>query len=79
MPVHVELCPTLRRRVPDYDPDKGLELSESPGLTVEEVIQRLNLATDEIQLMVVNRKMARPDSPLMEGDRVALFAVVDGG
>jgi molybdopterin converting factor small subunit len=79
MPVRVELCPTLRKRVLNDQPAKGLELPDSQGLTVEAVIQRLNLSVDEVQLMVVNRKIVRPDYPLKEGDRLALFAVVDGG
>ena len=79
MPVRVELCPTLRKRVLKDQPAEGLELSDSRGLTVEAVMRRLNLSAEEVQLMVVNRKIVRPDYPLREGDRLALFAVVDGG
>jgi sulfur carrier protein ThiS len=79
MPVRIELCPTLRKRVLNYHPDEGLELQDCRGLTIKVVLQRLNLPVDEVQLMVVNRKIVRPDYPLREGDRLALFAVVDGG
>jgi sulfur carrier protein ThiS len=79
MPVRVELCPTLRKRVLKDHPAEGLEFSDSRALTVEAVIRQLNLSAEEVQLMVVNRKIVKPDYPLRDGDRLALFAVVDGG
>jgi molybdopterin synthase sulfur carrier subunit len=49
------------------------------GATVGDVLRHLAIPAEAVQLVFVNGLARSLDSPLEDGDRVALFAPVGGG
>ncbi|MEW5984585.1 MAG: MoaD/ThiS family protein [Acidobacteriota bacterium] len=47
--------------------------------TVDHLIQRLAIPGDSVGLIMVNGRQGERDTPLSDGDTVALFPVVGGG
>ena len=56
---------------------KELELPE--GTRIQDVIQPLNIAPEEIAILYRNGKDAKPETVLVDGDTLALFPPVGGG
>ncbi|MBU4276536.1 MAG: MoaD/ThiS family protein [Proteobacteria bacterium] len=79
MPLLVKLSTTLRKQVPGYDPNTGLDLEFVPGESAEGLIQRLGLDPKRIKIIMVNGRSAALDQELRDGDRVGLFPPVGGG
>jgi len=79
MSLRVELCSFLRKHITDYDPAKGIELDAGPGLTVEEVIKQVDIPSEEVKIITVNRTVVKPDYLLRDGDKVGLFTALVGG
>jgi sulfur carrier protein ThiS len=76
--VAVELSSGLRRHVPGYDPAAGLKV-EAAGRTAAELVESLGLPPGEVQVIMVNRRAARTDAVLADGDLVGLFPALGGG
>ena len=67
----------------------GEEIAPAAGLdTVSDIAARLHarggpwadvLAEDQTIMAAVNQEMARPDTPVTDGDEVAFFPPVTGG
>lgn len=79
MPLQVRLSASLRRLAPGYDPLGGLEANWQPGLTVAGLLARLDIAPQEVKIIMVNGRSAGLGDPLADGDRVGLFPAVGGG
>ena len=79
MPLLVKLSTTLRKQVPDYDPNAGLEVEFLPGESAEGLIYRLGLDPARIKIIMVNGRSAALEQGLKDGDRVGLFPPVGGG
>lgn len=79
MSLEVRLSATLRRRVPGYDPLRGLALAWRPGVDVSAVLSDLGLSRAEVKIIMVNGQAAGPERVLADGDRVGLFPAVGGG
>jgi molybdopterin converting factor small subunit len=62
----------------EYTPDQG-KLEFTPGMTVQEVIKRLNIPLEEVKVVFVNGGHASLDTPLQDGDRIGIFPAVGGG
>ncbi len=57
-----------------------LELELESGATVASVLERLGIPRDdEAILLVINRRLATLDQPLVEGDEVRLIPAIAGG
>ena len=78
MSVRVELSSGLRRFAPAYDPERGIVLP-AEGLTPVQLLKRLGVPEDEAALVMINRRPARPDQKLEDGDLAGLFPVLGGG
>lgn len=78
MSVHTRLSTSLRKYVPGYVPEKGLNL-EAGGRTIAELITEIGLPLKEIKMVMLNGKLASLDAILKDGDRLACFPAVGGG
>ena len=78
MGVRVEVSSGLRRFLPAYDPARGLELP-ARGLTPARLLEQLGIPLQEVALVMVNRRPARLDQKLHQGDLVGLFPALGGG
>jgi len=79
MPLQIMLFATLRRFLPGYDPYQGLDLDISPGTTLSQIVQLLDLPAEDITLILVNGVQQKPDYQLQGNERVAFFPPVGGG
>lgn len=57
----------------------GASLEAVPGMTVADLMRRLELDTGLAKLIIVNEAIAHLDSGLKDGDRVTLSALIAGG
>ena len=55
------------------------QVDARPGLTVQDVADQQGIAPGEVQMILVNGRRARLDTPLADGDRLGLFPAVGGG
>ncbi|HLA80355.1 MAG TPA: MoaD/ThiS family protein [Thermoleophilia bacterium] len=58
---------------------KEFQVEAGPGLTVADVIRQAGIETNELYVIAINGQGAKPDSPLADGDRLALFPPMSGG
>ena len=79
MKVKVEIYGVLRKHVPDYDPDRGVEVDLPVSARLNDLFARLNLPVTERNLVTVNRQMAEDDVELTDGASVCVFPFVGGG
>lgn len=79
MVITVRLHTTLRRKTEAGWQDR-LELELAPGATVASVLEALDIPVGGGSiLLVVNRRTAVPDQPLVDGDEVRLMPSISGG
>ena len=79
MKVEVNLYATLARYLPD-EVRQGDHLMELPdGTTMGELLQQLQIPSEEAKLMFVDGVHADVDAVLREGNRVGIFPPVGGG
>lgn len=72
--VTVKLFASLRKdrfAVDDFDYQEGV--------TVGHILVSLRIPEEEAAIIFINGRHAEPDSPLGEGDRLAIFPPVGGG
>jgi sulfur carrier protein ThiS len=79
MEVLVKLSASLRREVPGYDPQEGLEIDLPGGATIQDALDRIDLPAEKIKIVMVNGLTAPLDHELVDGDRIALFPALGGG
>jgi len=79
MTVLVRLNATLRKHAPGYDPFTGLEVEIRSGEKVSDLLARLNVPAEEVNIIMVNGLQASLDATLNHGDRVGLFPALGGG
>lgn len=79
MALTIILAATLRKYFPDYDPASGHSLDIQPGMTIREVLTRLEIPQEEVKLIMINGLAAKWDSTLQGDERVAFFPPVGGG
>ena len=78
MVVEVRLYATLRRYKPSIP--NGVFSEDVPGgISVAELINKLEIDLAEIHMIMVNGIGCEADYTLTEGDRVGLFPAVGGG
>jgi len=77
--VTVHLHTTLRRKT-EQGMQGRLELELESGATVASVLEQLDIPSDdEAILLVINRRLAALDQPLVDGDEVRLIPAIAGG
>lgn len=72
--VTVKLFASLRKdrfAVDDFDYQEGV--------TVGHILASLNISEEEAAIIFINARHGGPDSPLKEGDLLAIFPPVGGG
>lgn len=74
MGVRIKLFATLRT---GRFSEKTYEIK--PGTTISNIIEELGLPPEQVSIIFVNGRHAKPDTILREGDDVALFPPVGGG
>jgi len=77
--VHVRLHTALQRV--SVDGRTGtVELDLPPGACVRDVLDRMNLVSDdEALLLVLNHRMVEPETTLADGDTLDLIPAISGG
>ncbi|MEW6262557.1 MAG: MoaD/ThiS family protein [Thermodesulfobacteriota bacterium] len=78
MEVRVLLHGSLRRSRPDYNQDRGLELSLTEGSTLGDLLEHLGL-TDTPLMAAVDGRVLKADDGLTPGRTVRLFDLLSGG
>ncbi|MGC8719590.1 MAG: MoaD/ThiS family protein [Thermodesulforhabdaceae bacterium] len=79
MALQVFLAATLRRYVPDYNPETGVILSVDSGKTVSDIARIMGIPKEEIKIVMVNGIHSSLDHLLKGDERVAFFPAVGGG
>ena len=79
MSLKILLSSSLRKFVPGYDPEKGVELSIEENTPVSEVCEKLRIPAKEIKIIMVDGRGRSPDYRLSGNERVGLFPPVGGG
>ncbi len=79
MPVRLMLAATLRKYVPEYNGETGYFMDIEAGSTVRELAGRLDIAEEEVKLIMVEGVAADWETVLKGSERVALFPPVGGG
>ena len=79
MPLKILLSSTLRRYVPDYDPEKGVVLSPEKDMTVAELCEQMSIPADRIKIIIVDGKHKSLDHVLTGVERVGLIPAIGGG
>jgi hypothetical protein len=80
MSIRVDLNPILRRIYwPDYDPDKGLILTDAAGKTLHQVVKELGIPLDEVSSILVNHCVEQPNYKVHDGDLIYLSIAISGG
>ena len=74
MRISVKLFSILRE---GRNPEETHEIRS--GATVSEVVTELGIAEDQPLIIFVNGRHAQMDTPLNEGDRLAVFPPIAGG
>lgn len=77
--INVKVFATLRRFFPDYDPEKGIDVTIKEGATIEHLIQTLQLPPDEARVFLVKGLSKKMTDRIMDGDQINIFAPMGGG
>lgn len=78
--VQVRVSPVLRHRLSAFAGRTAIGVSLPPGATVRDLAAAVGLDLGHESLLCgVNGRMARPDSPLQNGDTVHLMYPIAGG
>jgi sulfur carrier protein ThiS len=73
--IHLKLYATLQA----FMPAVGEEYPISPGMTVQELLTRLDLPAEKAKLIFIDGTKAELTSRLEGGQRVGIFPPVGGG
>lgn len=79
MPIHVQLSPLIRKYVPNYDHSAGIRLTIDESLSVEQIIDKLEIPREEVISIMINGYPGRFNSTVNDGDSVMLAKVIGGG
>lgn len=79
MKVEICLYASLASRLPGICKGNSCTLDISDGMSVQGLLDQLNIAADEPKIMFLNGIHARLNDLLKDGDRVAIFPPIAGG
>jgi len=79
MKVRVKVFATLSRYVTKVSPGAPFEVELPDGATLEDLLQQINIPTDEVKTVFVNGRAQDPSYALQPGDEVGIFPPIAGG
>ena len=79
MPIKVFLSSTLRKFVSEYDPLKGIDLTERREITVKNLCKKINVPVNKVKIVIIDGKIESTDYILKGNERVGLFPPLGGG
>ena len=79
MPIKVFLSSTLRKFVSEYDPLKGIDLTERREITVKNLCKKINVPVNKVKIVIIDGKIESTDYRLKGSERVGLFPPLGGG
>ena len=72
--IEVRLFATLRQ-----GREKIIMLESEPVSTVSDILRKLDIPAEEVSILLVNGFNKKTETPVQDGDIVALFPPVGGG
>jgi sulfur carrier protein ThiS len=79
MQIEVGIHATLRRHVPESSRGPQLMADVPQGATVRQLLEQLQVPSEEVHLLFVNGVIVTLDATLHDGDRLGVFPAVGGG
>ncbi|MCL4394473.1 MAG: MoaD/ThiS family protein [Chloroflexi bacterium] len=77
--VRVRVFANLRRYVSEGDAAAGLELDLPAGATLQDVVSRLRLPSEQVRVTFVNGRARPEDWRLEPDDEIGIFPPIGGG
>ncbi len=79
MVIELRLYASLSRYLPEEREGNSCRMEVEPGITIQDVLQRLHIPSEIPKVIFLNGVHARGDEVLQEGDRLGVFPPVAGG
>jgi sulfur carrier protein ThiS len=79
MKITVKLFGELKRKIPDYRPDKGLEMDIPEGSKVADLLALLGIPTSPGATGIMEGRVLPLEEKLINGSLINLFHVMYGG
>jgi len=79
MKITVKLFGELKRKIPDYRPDKGLEMDIPEGSKVADLLALLGIPTSPGATVIMEGRVLPLEERLSHGALVNIFHVMYGG
>jgi sulfur carrier protein ThiS len=79
MKITVKLFGELKRKIPDYRPDKGLEMDIPEGSKVADLLALLSIPTSPGATVIMEGRVLPLEEKLVNGSLINLFHVMYGG
>ncbi|UCF56763.1 MAG: MoaD/ThiS family protein [Deltaproteobacteria bacterium] len=77
--VNVKLFVTLRKYIPDYDPEKGINVDMKEGSTIKDLIETLGLPPNEASVIFINGISKKTTDHIKDGCHIKIFTPLAGG
>jgi molybdopterin converting factor small subunit len=79
MGAHIHIQIKLFATLSKFTPAAAEHFPIEPGTTIQTLMDRLGVPTDQARLVFVNGVLVEPTQALHDGDRVGIFPPVGGG
>ena len=79
MKITIKLFGDLKRKIPDYRPDKGLEMDIPKGSKVADLLALLGIPTSPGATVIMEGRVFPLEEKLINGSLINLFHVMYGG
>jgi len=79
MKITVKLFGELKRKIPDYRPDKGLEMDIPEGSKVADLLALLGIPTSPGATVIMEGRVLPLEEKLINGSLINFFHVMYGG
>jgi molybdopterin converting factor small subunit len=79
MKIELNLFASYRDYLPEGRRGNSAEFEMEQGATIKDLLDAVNLEEEKPKMIFRNSKHAKPQTPLEDGDRIAIFPPVAGG
>ena len=79
MKITVKLFGELKRKIPDYSPDNGLEMDIPEGSKVADLLALLGISSSPGATVIMEGRVLPLEEKLINGSLINLFHVMYGG
>ena len=79
MKITIKLFGDLKRKIPDYRPDKGLEMDIPEGSKVADLLALLGIPTSPGATVIMEGRVLPLEEKLITGSLINIFHVMYGG